>query len=229
MSLPSLSRQYIGTAEAHLSAADARLARLIAAHAPCTLGTSGRDPFQVLVTSIISQQLSTKAADTIQSRIEVLIGTPGRLAPEALLAVTPQALRGVGLSNAKAGWLQELSRRVLSGALSFGGLALLDDEAALAELDALPGVGRWTAEMMLIFALHRLDVFSMGDVGLRRAVNRLYNGGEPLADDATRQITAIWAPYRSVASWYLWRLTDGNVQAWSEPSAPAPDPKPSAR
>jgi DNA-3-methyladenine glycosylase II len=89
----------------------------------------------------------------------------------------------------------------------------MDDEAAIAALDALPGIGRWTAEMMLIFALDRLDVFSLGDAGLRRAINQLYNDGDPLDDDDTLALTESWAPYRSVACWYLWRAIDGTPAA----------------
>ena len=85
-----------------------------------------------------------------------------------------------------------------------------DDEGAIAALDALPGIGRWTAEMFLIFALDRLDIFSLGDVGLRNGLDRLCNGGAKLDDAATRARVAPWAPYRSVGSWYLWRLSDGD-------------------
>jgi DNA-3-methyladenine glycosylase II len=94
-------------------------------------------------------------------------------------------------------------------------LRKLDDETALEILDALPGIGRWTAEMFLIFAMDRLDIFSMGDVGLRNGLNRLHNRGEKLDDAATLVLTARWAPYRSVASWYLWRVTDGDAAATS--------------
>ena len=86
------------------------------------------------------------------------------------------------------------------------------EQAALEALDALPGIGRWTAEMVLMFALHRLDIFSMGDVGLRRSINRLYNNGDALDEEQTLAITDRWAPYRSVACWYLWRMIDGDIQ-----------------
>lgn len=215
----ALPRKQIETAESHLRATDPVLARLIEAYGPCTLGAGEAEPFQVLARSIISQQLSAKAADTIQARVEALLGTPGRLEPGHLRVASPEALRAAGLSQAKARWLQELSRRTLCGEWSFAALAGLDDAAAVEALDALPGVGRWTAEMMLIFALHRLDVFAMGDVGLRRALNRLYNGGQALSEEGVRQISETWAPYRSVASWYLWRVVDGDVQAWGQPPA----------
>lgn len=200
-------------AQLHLSENDRRLAPLIRNHGHCTLGVKRRDPFHVLMTSIISQQLSTKAADTIQGRVEALTGTRGRLRPQELLQLSTGQLRAAGLSNAKARWLHAISGAVDSGEFSFARLRALDDEAAIEALDALPGIGRWSAEMFLMFALNRRDIFAMGDLGLRRGVNLLYNKGEKLSDDATLEITARWSPHRSVASWYLWRIADGKVPA----------------
>ncbi|MGH8506479.1 MAG: DNA-3-methyladenine glycosylase family protein [Stenotrophobium sp.] len=196
-------------AEQQLCRADRTLARLIRQHRPCALGTTQRDPFHVLCSSIISQQLSSKAADTIQRRLMQAVGARKWLKPEQIIATDHDRLRGCGLSNAKARWLRTLAEQVRSGEFSFARLRRMDDEAAIAALDALPGIGRWTAEMYLIFALDRRDVFAMDDVGLRRSVDTLYNGGERLDDDATLVITQKWAPYRSIASWYLWRLADG--------------------
>ncbi|MBL6751399.1 MAG: DNA-3-methyladenine glycosylase 2 family protein [Nevskia sp.] len=198
----------------HLSRNDPRLKPLIRMHGHCTLGVKRRDPFHVLATSIVSQQLSVKAADTIQGRIEALAGTRGRLRPQDLLGLSAESLRGAGLSNAKARWLHAISEAVESGEFSFARLRALDDEAAIEALDALPGIGRWTAEMFLMFALNRRDIFSMGDVGLRRGVNLLYNKGAKLGDDATLEITGRWSPHRSVASWYLWRIVDGDALTW---------------
>lgn len=195
--------------------ADPVLARLIRKHRPCTLTASKRDPFHVMCSSIISQQLSVKAADTIQARVMAKAGEPKRLKPEQILGIPHEDLRACGLSNAKASWLRSISTQVHSGEFSFRRLKQMNDEDAVAALDALPGVGLWTAEMYLIFALHRLDIFSMGDVGLRRSVDRLYNGGRKLSDAKTLKITQPWAPYRSVASWYLWRLIDGDDQTWA--------------
>lgn len=201
-------------AQKQLSRADPHMKRLIASHGACTLGARRRDPFHVLASSIISQQLSVRAASTIQARVEARAGVCGRLTPAALLALGTEELRACGLSNAKARWLHALAEARRTRRLCFAELLRLDDEAAIERLDALPGIGRWTAEMVLIFAFDRLDIFSMGDVGLRRAVNHVYNGGERLDDERTLALSAAWAPYRSVASWYLWRRIDGNVQAW---------------
>ena len=118
------------------------------------------------------------------------------------------------MSNAKARWLIALGQAVTTGALDFDAIAAMDDDTALRTLDALPGVGPWTAEMWLIFAQGREDLFSMGDVGLRNAINRLYADGAKLDVAATRRITDRWAPYRSCASWYLWRLTDAADSYW---------------
>lgn len=201
-------------AERHLAESDEKMALLIRQHGPCTLTASKRDPFHVMCCSIIGQQLSIKAADTIQGRVMQQTGAVRKFAPAHFLNIEHEVLRGCGLSNAKARWLRDISEQVETGAFSFQRLARMSDEDAAAALDALPGVGPWTAEMFLIFALHRLDIFSMGDVGLRRSLDRLYNNGRRLSDARTLKITREWAPYRSVASWYLWRMTDGDTQTW---------------
>lgn len=198
-------------AEAHLRASDPRLARVIDRHGPCTIGSSRRDPFHVLCNSIISQQLSIKAADTIQARVALATGAGKRFLPLHFIGAEHETLRACGLSNAKAKWLRALAEATASGSLSFTKLRKMDDEAAITVLDALPGIGRWTAEMFLIFALDRLDVFSLGDVGLRNGLNRLHNGGAKLDDAASLALTAKWAPYRSVGSWYLWRVTESDL------------------
>lgn len=210
-----IEREAIADAEKHLARRCAVMRRLVRAHGPSTLGARRRDPFHVLASSIIGQQLSTKAADTIQARVHARVGAKARLAPELLLAAPAEDLRVCGLSNAKVKWLHALSERVQTGALNFHALTKMDDASALRTLDDLPGVGLWTAEMFLIFALDRLDVFSMGDVGLRNSVNKLFKQGAKLDEAATADIVARWAPYRSVASWYLWRLVDGDIQTWT--------------
>jgi DNA-3-methyladenine glycosylase II len=202
-------------AERHLSDADPVMAQLIARHGPCTLDGSRRDPFHTLCTSIISQQLSSKAADTIQQRVHVLLKARPHLKPVHFAKAKHADLRACGLSNAKARWMVEIARRTRAGEFSFRKLVKLDDEAAIEMLDALPGIGRWSAEMYLIFALDRLDIFAMDDVGLRRGVNRLYGNGRKLSDKRTLAITKTWSPYRSVASWYLWRLGNEEPANWA--------------
>ena len=147
--------------------------------------------------------------------MQASIGARRHLKPAQFLTATPEQLRACGLSNAKGQWLREIARRVEAGEFSFRKLVKLDDEAAIDMLDALPGIGRWSAQMYIMFALGRLDVFAMDDVGLRRGVNRLYNSGRKLNDRKTLAIAKKWAPYRSVASWYLWRLGDEDPGAWT--------------
>ncbi|WP_020649666.1 DNA-3-methyladenine glycosylase family protein [Solimonas variicoloris] len=206
--------QQVRAAEQHLSGADPVMAAVIERHGPCTLGATRRDPFHTLCASIISQQLSSKAADTIQARLMAGIGAGRRITPPLLLAASHEELRGYGLSTAKARWLRALGEAAAAGTLDFRALGRLDDEAAIAVLDALPGIGRWTAEMFLMFALNRIDLFAMDDVGLRRGVAMLYNRGRPLSDARTLKITRRWAPYRTIASWYLWRVADPVNEIW---------------
>lgn len=195
-------------AERHLAKVDPVMRRLIRTYGPCTLGTRQRDFFHVLCTSIVSQQLSTKAAETIQKRLEALVKADPHILPATLMKTAHDQLRACGLSNAKAKWLVEIARRVHENEFSFEVLNELDDEPAIEMLDALPGIGRWSAEMYLMFALNRLDLYSLGDLGLRRGVNVLYNKGRPLSDTRTLKRAETWAPYRTVASWYLWRSSD---------------------
>lgn len=205
----------VAAGERFLAQADPVMAQLLRAHGPCTLGRRKRDPFHVLAASIIGQQLSSKAADSIQARVEARVAADKHLKPEHFLQISAEELRACGLSNAKTRWLRSLAEAAIRGTLDFARLRKMDDTAALKALDDLPGIGPWTAEMFLIFALDRLDIFSMGDVGLRNAVNRLYNKGRPLNDARTLKLTRQWAPFRSIASWYLWRLTDGDIQTWA--------------
>lgn len=202
-------------AEDELARRDHRLARLIRAHGPCTLGRRHRDPFHVLCTSIIGQQLSVEAADTIQTRVATAVLAGARFMPAHFIDAEFELLRAAGLSSAKSRWLVALAQAVHCGELDFRKLRRMDDATAIATLDALPGIGRWTAEMFLIFALDRLDIFSMGDVGLRRSLDALYTDSARLGDAATQAITERWAPYRSVASWYLWRRIDGDNDTWT--------------
>ena len=176
------------------------MAKLVSIHGRCQIPDRNFQPFRTLATSIISQQLSSKAADSIERRVRRVIG--GAITPTRILGATSDDLRSAGLSGAKVRYLLELSRRVVGGELNFLGLKKHSDAQAIEALIELPGVGRWTAEMFLIFALKRPDVLSLGDAGLRRAAKTLYE------NDEFEQLSARWYPYRSVASWYLWRHID---------------------
>jgi len=209
MNAPLISNDEPPTAaaEAKLALADPRLAELIERIGPCPLGTLRRDPFDALVVAIVGQQLSTKAAATLRERLQTRIGAARPFEPGHFRPYSAETLQGAGLSGAKARALLHLAAVVERGELDLAGLAGQADEAVIAALVGLPGIGRWTAEMLLIFSLGRPDVLSMTDSGLRRAARRLY--GLPDRDDeAFQRLAEGWRPYRSVASWYLWRFLD---------------------
>jgi DNA-3-methyladenine glycosylase II len=170
------------------------------AHGRCGLAERDQQPFRTLASSIMGQQLSAKAAATIRARVEVLV--PG-FDPEIFLATAPDALRQAGLSAAKIRSVRDLALRVNDGRLDLAALAGLSDEEAIAELTTVPGIGRWTAEMFLIFGLRRPNVLALNDAGLRRAARLLYGD-----DTSLEEVGLLWQPYCSVASWYLWRHLD---------------------
>ena len=190
-------------AEQHLLKSDRVMAKLVRKHGNCRIVTRSFRPFHALTTAIISQQLSVKAAETIASR--VAIHAPRPFEPDSILTVAPESLRAAGLSGAKAKYIHGLARRVEDGSLDFVQIRKLHDEAAIAALTAVPGIGRWTAEMFLIFTLKRPDILSLGDAGLSRAVRVLYGDTADMQHVAER-----WRPYRSVACWYLWKHLDSN-------------------
>lgn len=186
-------------------AADPVLADLIRRAGPCRLGGSAtEDPFVLLLRAIVSQQLSTKAAATIFGRLRALF--PGDApTPRRLLSFDDATLRGVGLSTNKARFVRDLASRVRDGRLDLAALPGLDDAAALQALTAVLGIGKWTAEIFLMFQLHRPDVFPADDLGLLTALQRVYGlRTRPTAKRASR-LAEPWRPHRSVAAWYLWR------------------------
>lgn len=187
-------------AERHLRESCAVMEQLVVVHGRCGIIDRKSGPFETLAGSIIGQQLSAKAAETIKRR--VLENVPS-FSPEGFLSASPDALRSAGVSNAKTRYIIELSRRINDNSLDFDALCRQDDEEIISELIKLPGVGRWTAEMFLIFGLKRPDVLSLGDAGLRRAARLLYGVNAEL-----ELVAGVWSPYRSVASWYLWRHLD---------------------
>lgn len=194
----------IDAALAHLRATDAVLARLIDAVGPYALQ---RDPshFYALLSSIVSQQISTRAAATIMGRIEALFPAGEGVTAPGVLALGSEPLRAAGLSGMKTRYALDLAEQVAIGQLELEELERLEDEAVIAELVQVKGIGRWTAEMFLIFSLHRPDVLPVGDFGFRSAARRHYGHAELPNDDALRALGAPWAPYRTVATWYLWR------------------------
>jgi DNA-3-methyladenine glycosylase II len=169
-----------------------------------------RDPFAALVSSIVHQQLSMKAAGTILSRLRAIC-TEGRLTPKALSALPADRLRSAGLSRQKIRYLRDLSERFGSGRIRAAGLRRMDDERVIATVTQILGIGRWTAEMLLIFGLGRPDVWPIDDLGIRSAAKKAYRlRGDPSAARLAR-LAEPWRPYRSVASWYLWRSLGSDV------------------
>ncbi len=198
---PATARM-IRRAERALAETDPVMKRLIATHGHCPLAERPYAPFHMLANSIISQQLSTRAAAAIKSRLALLLSVP--FVPDDFLRLSPEQLRGTGLSQAKARYISGLAVRVCEGALVFEELAALDDEEVIQALSQCSGVGRWTAEMFLIFGLKRVDVLALGDAGLQRAARLLYRS-KTQRKDLLPRVAEAWRPYRSVASWYLWR------------------------
>ena len=186
-----------------LARRDPVLRDLMRAHGPCGLAARQHaDPFKALIRAIVGQQLSAKAAATIFGRFEQLF----EAFPTAsqVLDVPDDRLRAVGLSSQKLGYLRDLCNRIQAGQLPLDVFDQMDDEAVIETLTQVKGVGRWTAEMFLIFRLQRPDVLPVGDLGIVKAVQRAYKLRKAPSPDRLTRIGEAWRPYRSVACWYLW-------------------------
>ena len=172
---------------------------------PCGMASRQHtDHLSALSGAIISQQLSGKAAATIFARFRALF-PDGVISAPGIAALDDAALRGVGLSGQKLGYLRDLSARILDGRLQLDELERLTDEEVIERLTAVKGFGRWTAEMFLMFRLHRPDVLPVADLGILKAVQKLYRLRKRPNPRKLLQIGESWRPYRSVACWYLWR------------------------
>lgn len=194
-----------GTAVAHLLSVSPLWHPLIDRIGPCTLRPR-RDRFGTLVRAIIGQQISARAAATIDARLRALTGTPHQ--PGTLLSLGETVLRGAGLSGVKARYVLNLSEAVDSGRIPLGRIGRFPDDEIIALLTAVRGIGTWTAEMFLIFALNRPDVLPVGDLGVRGGLRDYYGlGGLPTPRDCVA-LAEPWRPFRTVAMWYLWKATD---------------------
>ncbi len=163
--------------------------------------------FETLVRSIVFQQLSGKAASTIYGRLAAAAGDP--VSPEAILRLTPEEMRALGLSKQKAAYVRDLAERTSRGEIEFAALNEMTDEEVIRTLTAVKGVGVWTVHMFLIFALRRENILPTGDLGIQHAVKRLYKMRRmPKAADIEKRAKR-WHPYCSVATWYLWRSLEG--------------------
>lgn len=196
--------EYWPEATKHLARRDRVLRKLIRAYPEADIVSRG-DAFQTLARSIVGQQISVKAAQSIWARFAA---TAVKVTPENVCALEDAALRASGLSGQKAAYLRDLARRFCAGEVRPRRWSRMEDEAIIAELVQVKGIGRWTVEMFLIFHMKRPNVLPVDDLGLRRAMERQYNAGEALTREDMRRIAAPWSPFSSVATWYLWRSLD---------------------
>jgi DNA-3-methyladenine glycosylase II len=196
---------------AHLRAADPVLRGVIAAVGPCAFAPRAEGThFEAVARAIVYQQLSGRAAGTIHGRFHGIYGGHAPR-PAELLATTDDALRAAGLSRQKIGYLRDLAARVESGDVPLDAVDALDDEALVAALSRVKGVGRWTAQMFLMFRLGRPDVLPELDLGIQRAIELAYGLGRLATPTEVLAIGAPWAPWRTVASWYLWRSLENGA------------------
>jgi DNA-3-methyladenine glycosylase II len=194
----------------HLRKADPVMARMIRHVGPCTfMQRAPGSHFAALTRAIVFQQLSGKAAATILRRLHGLYGDRAPT-PTELLATSDHALRSVGISTQKARYLRDLAAHVEDGRLPTAKLGRLSDERIIEALTGVNGIGRWTAQVFMMFRLTRPDVLPDGDLGIQKAVMRAYGLRRMPTPERVRKIGAPWAPYRSIASWYLWRSLDND-------------------
>jgi len=194
----------------HLVRKDRVMKRLIPQFGDACLQSRG-DAFTTLARSIVGQQISVKAAQTVWDRFAAL---PRTMTPANVLKLKVDDMRAAGLSARKVEYLVDLAVHFDAGAVHVASWEAMDDEAIIAELVAIRGIGRWTAEMFLIFHLLRPNVLPLDDVGLINGISRNYFSGEAVSRSDAREVAAAWAPYRSVATWYIWRSLDPEPVAY---------------
>ena len=188
----------------HLMKRDRVMKKLIPQFAGVCLQSRG-DAFVTLARSIVGQQISVKAAQSVWDRFEKL---PRKMVPAQVLKLKVDDMRAAGLSARKVEYLVDLALHFANSQVHIADWAGMDDEAIIAELVAIRGIGRWTAEMFLIFHLMRPNVLPLDDIGLQNGISRAYFSGEPVSRSEIREVAASWAPFCSVATWYIWRSLD---------------------
>ena len=188
----------------HLMKRDRVMRKLIPKHSGVSLQSRG-DAFVTLARSIVGQQVSVKSAQAVWDRFVVL---PKKMAPAQVLKLKVDDMRAAGLSVRKVEYLVDLALHFANNQVHVDAWVGMDDEAIIAELVAIRGIGRWTAEMFLIFHLMRPNVLPLDDIGLQNGISRCYFSGEPVSRSEIREVAASWAPYSSVATWYIWRSLD---------------------
>ncbi|MEN7528611.1 MULTISPECIES: DNA-3-methyladenine glycosylase [unclassified Cupriavidus] len=195
---------YWDEACADLMKRDRILRKMIPTYGPAHLVSRG-DPFITLARAIVGQQISVKAAQSVWDRLAALCP---RVTPAQFLKAGTEQLAGCGLSKRKAEYITDLAQHFKSGSVHVDDWASMDDEAVIAELTQIRGIGRWTAEMFLMFNLTRPNVLPLDDVGLINAISANYFSGEPVTRSEAREVAANWEPWRTVATWYMWRSLD---------------------
>jgi len=191
---------------AHLKRADPILRDIMERVGPCRIQYAEPD-FETLARSIVFQQLSGASARAIFARLKATTGDEARMTPAGILALGEEELRAVGLSKQKSRYLRDLAEKAGAGTVDFSCLGRLPDAEVIAHLTVVKGVGVWTAQMYLLFALRRPDVLAAGDLGIRSAIRKAYHLRRPPTPKRVEALGAAWRPYRSVACWYLWRST----------------------
>ena len=193
-------------ARRHLQRADPVMARIIGQVGPVRI-TRRPERFQALVRAIIFQQLAGRAAQTIYDRFVAQIGAGRFPSPDQVIAAPEEIMRSAGLSRGKLSYIRDLAAHVRGGTINFRRFPRMDDEAIITELIRVRGIGRWTAEMFLMFNLCRPDVLPVDDLGLRNAATKEYGVESPVGAKELREMGERWRPYRTAASWYLWQST----------------------
>lgn len=199
-----MTPSYWSQATSELAERDPILRKLINSYPGISLQSRG-DAFQTLSRSIVGQQVSVKAADSVWKKLAACLPD---FSPQSVAAIPATRLRECGLSNRKALYLNDLAQQFATGHLGDSLWLKLEDETLIVELTKMKGIGRWTAEMFLLFHLTRPNVFPADDIGLQRAMSLQYNNGKPVSKLKMRAVAEAWLPWRSVATWYLWRSLD---------------------
>ena len=199
---------YWSGAKQHLSKKDKVLRKLMKSYPDADLRGRG-DAFQTLARSIVGQQISVKAAQSIWNRFEACAVN---VTPAGIVALTDESMRACGLSGSKVAYIKDLATQFDSGLIKPRRWSRMQDEAVIEDLVQVKGIGRWSAEMFLLFYMMRPNILPVGDLGLQRAMERHYNDGDPLTKNEMREIGKPWQPWSSVATWYMWRSLDNSAE-----------------
>ncbi|KAG0615308.1 hypothetical protein M758_5G031000 [Ceratodon purpureus] len=198
----------VAEATKHLIAADTKLAQIIGSHGSSPVWEQTGSCFTALTRSIVYQQLAGKAAAAIYGRLIALCGGPESLTPARITALTDEELRAVGISGRKATYLHDLAEKFTSGFLADEKLMVMNEDDLVTALTAVKGIGVWSAHMFMIFYLHKPDVLPVGDLAIRKGFQKLFDLKQQPTPAEMQELALSWRPYRTLASWYLWRMAD---------------------